>query len=68
MNIENYKDKTEIVKNPAYLIIAIIILLVLLLAGIRLFSGEDNWMCQNGQWIEHGHPAAPMPPAEKCHQ
>jgi len=35
--------------------------LVFLLGVIRLFSGEDNWICQNGEWVKHGMPNAPKP-------
>ncbi|OGZ35899.1 MAG: hypothetical protein A2V60_01170 [Candidatus Portnoybacteria bacterium RIFCSPHIGHO2_01_FULL_39_19] len=28
---------------------------------------EDNWICDNGQWIKHGNPRAPMP-IEGCGQ
>lgn len=34
---------------------------VFLLGVIRLFSGEDNWLCQNGEWVKHGIPSAPKP-------
>jgi hypothetical protein len=27
----------------------------------RIVSGEDTWLCQNGQWVKHGNPSAPMP-------
>lgn len=45
------------------LIILIIILLVLLAgAALVLLRGdEDTWLCVDGQWVEHGHPAAPAP-------
>ncbi|MDO8560503.1 MAG: hypothetical protein Q7S23_05795 [bacterium] len=33
--------------------------------GLRLLSGEDNWRCRNGQWIEHGVSDAPLP-EEPC--
>lgn len=39
----------------------IIVLAIVIIAGIRLFSGEDDWICSNGQWIEHGHPSFPAP-------
>ncbi len=26
-----------------------------------IFSGEDCWLCQNGQWVKHGNPSAPKP-------
>jgi micrococcal nuclease len=35
--------------------------LVFLLGVIRLFSGEDDWLCQNGEWVKHGMPSAPKP-------
>jgi len=43
------------------IIAAVIVGLIIVLFAIRLFSGEDDWICQNGQWIEHGHPSAPAP-------
>ncbi len=27
----------------------------------NFFSGEDCWMCQNGEWVKHGNPYAPQP-------
>lgn len=36
----------------------------LVVSSIRLFSGEDSWICRDGQWIEHGHPSAPRPQTE----
>ncbi len=29
----------------------------------NFFSGEDCWMCQNGEWVKHGNPYAPQPTA-----
>lgn len=51
-------------KKIFYLIAIIIIIAVLLVFGARLFSGEDDWICKNGQWIEHGHPSFPAPNKE----
>ena len=49
-------------KNKSvYLIIGGIIILLMLLFGMRVLSGEDNWICQNGQWIKHGQPNFPAP-------
>ncbi len=46
------------VKNKILIFIGII----LLTAGlVRFFSGEDNWFCQNGQWVAHGKPATEKP-------
>lgn len=38
-------------------IIGIIVSLVLLV----LRGSEDDWMCVDGQWVEHGHPSRPRP-------
>lgn len=46
-------------------IIGILFIAVIAVAGIRFSSGEDNWICQNGEWIKHGNPSAPMP-TEPC--
>jgi uncharacterized membrane protein len=38
--------------------------LVVLMAGvigIRLASGEDDWICSNGQWVKHGQPSTAQP-------
>jgi uncharacterized membrane protein len=29
--------------------------------GLRLLSSEDDWLCNNGQWIKHGNPQVPQP-------
>jgi uncharacterized membrane protein len=34
---------------------------ILLIGVLRVISGEDDWMCQNGQWVKHGQPSAPKP-------
>ena len=45
-----------------YLIIIFIILVLLgIIVGARVISGEDNWICQNGEWKQHGHPNVPKP-------
>jgi len=57
-----YYSQISLMSNKIYyLIVGAIILLVFVVAGLRLFSGEDNWICENGQWIQHGHPEASMP-------
>ncbi|MBU0612278.1 hypothetical protein KKA39_00920 [Patescibacteria group bacterium] len=38
---------------------AIVIILVIL--GMRFLSREDNWICQDGQWVKHGNPSSPIP-------
>ena len=43
------------------LIVAIIILVILIVIFILKVGSEDSWMCVAGQWVQHGHPSAPMP-------
>lgn len=46
------------------IIIITIIILGALAAGVlglRLLSGEDSWICTNGEWVKHGAPSAPKP-------
>jgi hypothetical protein len=32
--------------------------------GLRLISGEDDWICSDGSWVKHGNPSQPIPSAE----
>jgi hypothetical protein len=47
-----------------------ILIIVFVLLGvwfaIRFVIGgdEDTWLCQNGQWVQHGHPSSSMPTDE----
>jgi len=44
------------------LIFGIIILAILFgLALVKGLSGEDDWLCQNGQWVKHGKPSSSAP-------
>ena len=47
-----------------------LILIVLLVAtvgvvSLRLLSGEDSWICQDGVWVMHGNPTK-GPPSTPC--
>jgi uncharacterized membrane protein len=59
--IFKYYDQAAKNKRAVFLVLAIACLLVLAVFGIRLFSGEDNWICREGQWIKHGQPDFPAP-------
>lgn len=48
-------------KKIFYVILGIFIAAAVVVAGLRLFSGEDTWLCQNGQWVKHGNPQAAAP-------
>lgn len=49
-------------KNKSVIILVVVI--IILLAGTALVflrGDEDSWICDNGQWVKHGQPAAPAP-------
>ncbi len=48
-------------KNKLKTFIWFVLMIFFIIAGIRLFSGEDTWVCKNGQWIKHGQPNQPAP-------
>jgi hypothetical protein len=50
-----------------YYLIIIFVALVLLgiIIGVRIISGEDNWICQNGEWVKHGNPSS-LKPTKAC--
>ncbi|MBI5530517.1 MAG: DUF2178 domain-containing protein [Candidatus Doudnabacteria bacterium] len=48
-------------KKISLALAAILLAALFAVLGIRLFSGEDGWICQNGQWVAHGHPSSPLP-------
>ena len=50
-------------KKAALYFFTALIIAVIIIFTLRLFSGEDNWICQNGQWIKHGQPSFPAPTA-----
>ena len=45
------------------LIVALIgaLIAVGLVVNLRFFSGEDDWICQKGSWVQHGKPSSPKP-------
>lgn len=59
-----FKFQNKIKFTPSknrFLVLIIILSIVLGVFTIRLFSGEDNWVCQNGQWVKHGNPSFAAP-------
>lgn len=48
-----------------HFLLALILAFILVIATLRIFSPEDDWICQNGAWIQHGQPSAAMP-TETC--
>ena len=44
--------------------ILIAVLVTIICLGIIRFvigGDEDDWICENGDWVRHGNPSAPMP-------
>lgn len=43
------------------IIIALIVVVVLLGVLFLIRGNEDSWLCVEGEWVEHGHPAQAKP-------
>ena len=64
--IFNFQAKVKFSQSKnKFIVLAIVLAIFISIFTLRLFSGEDNWICQNGQWIAHGHPSFPAPTV-KC--
>ena len=60
--IFNFHNKIKFTANKnRFILLAIILSIFLGIFTLRLFSGEDNWVCKNGQWIKHGNPSFAAP-------
>ncbi len=59
-----YYNKFKFDKKAVYSILAFLVVALFVLFGLRLFSGEDNWVCQDGSWQKHGNPDFPAPLTE----
>ena len=60
--IYKFQNKIKFTSSKnKFLIIVVILSIVFGVFTIRLFSGEDNWVCKNGQWIKHGNPSFNAP-------
>lgn len=55
------KKSEEGRKNAILIAIVAFLVAGAIIVNIRFFSGEDDWMCKDGKWIQHGNPSAPMP-------
>jgi len=60
--IFKFQNRAKFSKEKNKFIIFVIILSIFAaIFTLRFFSGEDNWVCQNGQWIKHGNPSFEAP-------
>ncbi|MDD3190767.1 MAG: DUF2178 domain-containing protein [Candidatus Pacebacteria bacterium] len=48
-------------KKLIYSVLILAVFLGMFVSAARLLSGEDDWICDNGQWVQHGHPDFPAP-------
>jgi len=63
--IFRYHNKVKLAgEKGLYVALALMMFLVLTVFCLRLFSGEDNWVCSDGQWQKHGQPDFPAPIVE----
>lgn len=63
--IYRYYHKLEfLTKKKIYLVLIAAFIILVALFGVRVFSGEDNWICKDGQWQKHGNPSFPAPAVE----
>jgi len=52
-------------KKKALMVLAVIIVFFFGIFVFRLFFPEDDWVCRDGVWIQHGNPQNPAP-ADEC--
>ena len=63
----NFQNKIKFTQNKnKFIVFAIILAIFASILTLRLFSGEDNWVCQKGEWVQHGNPdfSAPTVPCK----
>ena len=51
--------------KTTWIILAVVAVVCSAVLAVRFLSGEDTWICKNGEWIKHGNPSAEKP-AEPC--
>lgn len=54
-------------KRWLYTAVIMVLFFFMAIFTLRVFSGEDDWICQGGQWVKHGQPDYPAP-VVKCEQ
>lgn len=47
----------------AVLLLGVLVVMFVLFPhlGAQFLSGEDGWICQDGEWVKHGNPAGSAP-------
>jgi len=62
--VYHYYNRFKFNKKNIYLFLITLIVFIIVIFGVRLFSGEDNWICKAGSWQKHGQPSFPAPQTE----
>lgn len=63
--IFRYYNKIKMTDKKLLFTISVLIFFVLMaILTLRVFSGEDSWMCKDGEWVKHGQPSYPAPQKE----
>jgi len=47
--------------KKGWIILAVVAVVCSAVLAVRFLSGEDTWICKNGEWIKHGNPKAEKP-------
>ncbi len=48
-------------KKTVLIILGLLSIVFLAILVVRGITGEDTWICQDGEWVKHGNPSAPQP-------
>ena len=48
-------------KQTVFYVATVVLVILVVVASVKIFSQEDDWVCQNGQWVKHGAPSSPKP-------
>lgn len=51
-------------KGLVYAFAVLVLFIIMAFGTLRVFSGEDSWICQDGNWIKHGNPSFSAPTTE----
>jgi len=44
-----------------WVVIVAVIIIIIAVALLKGLSGEDDWICKDGQWQKHGNPSSAAP-------
>jgi len=54
------RQNNQSMKYVKYIFLTLAVILIGVFA-VRFLSGEDDWICDNGEWVKHGSPSMPAP-------